>query len=275
MSEGRQCRAKIVATLGPASSSVEIIRALVEAGADVFRLNFSHGSHDEHRARYDIIRADRAGDRPADRRAGRPARAQAAGRARWRGADGAGRGRPGALRPRPDAGRAASGCRCRTRRCSRPWRRACSCWSTTARSGSRSRQAGARHGHRAGRWSAARCPTARGVSVVGAVLPVSALTEKDRVDLAFAVQLGVDWVALSFVQRPEDLDEVRALAGPAGLAGGQAREAGGGRAAGRDRGPLGRGDGGARRSRASRWRRSRCRRSSAGSCAPAGRRASR
>ena len=53
----------------------------------------------------------------------------------------------------------------------------------------------------------------KGVSVVGAVLPVSALTEKDRGDLAFAVPLGVDWVALSFVQRPEDLDEVRALAG--------------------------------------------------------------
>ena len=53
----------------------------------------------------------------------------------------------------------------------------------------------------------------KGVSVVGAVLPVSALTDKDRGDLAFAVPLGVDWIALSFVQRPEDLDEVRALAG--------------------------------------------------------------
>ena len=56
MTKQRQCRAKIVATLGPASSSPEMIRALVDAGADVFRLNFSHGSHDEHRARYDIIR---------------------------------------------------------------------------------------------------------------------------------------------------------------------------------------------------------------------------
>ena len=45
------------------------------------------------------------------------------------------------------------------------------------------------------------------------MLPVSALTDKDRVDLAFALELGVDWVALSFVQRPEDIDEVRALAG--------------------------------------------------------------
>ena len=53
----RQCKAKIVATLGPASSSPEVIRALFEAGADVFRLNFSHGSHDEHRRRHDAIRA--------------------------------------------------------------------------------------------------------------------------------------------------------------------------------------------------------------------------
>ena len=45
----RQRHAKIVATLGPASSTPEIIRALFEAGADVFRLNFSHGSHEEHR----------------------------------------------------------------------------------------------------------------------------------------------------------------------------------------------------------------------------------
>ena len=47
---------KIVATLGPASSTYETIRALFEAGADVFRLNMSHGTHDEQRARYDIIR---------------------------------------------------------------------------------------------------------------------------------------------------------------------------------------------------------------------------
>jgi pyruvate kinase len=53
----------------------------------------------------------------------------------------------------------------------------------------------------------------KGVSVVGAVLPVSALTDKDRGDLAFALRMGVDWIALSFVQRPEDLDEVRALTG--------------------------------------------------------------
>ncbi|MBP7065989.1 pyruvate kinase, partial [Ferrovibrio sp.] len=48
---------KIVATLGPASSRPDQIRALVAAGADVFRLNFSHGSHDDHRARIQAVRA--------------------------------------------------------------------------------------------------------------------------------------------------------------------------------------------------------------------------
>ena len=52
----RRRQAKIVATLGPASNTPEMIRSLFEAGADVFRLNFSHGSHDDHQARYDTIR---------------------------------------------------------------------------------------------------------------------------------------------------------------------------------------------------------------------------
>jgi pyruvate kinase len=52
----RYRNAKIVATLGPASSSPELIRDLFEAGADVFRLNFSHGTHDDHRKRYESIR---------------------------------------------------------------------------------------------------------------------------------------------------------------------------------------------------------------------------
>ena len=48
---------KILATLGPASSDKDTIRALFDAGADVFRLNFSHGSHEDHRKRYDTVRA--------------------------------------------------------------------------------------------------------------------------------------------------------------------------------------------------------------------------
>src|SRR3569833_3441179 len=61
----RSRHAKIVATLGPASSSPEMIRALFEAGADVFRFNFSHGSHEDHQKRYDIVRS-------IEQEAGRP-----------------------------------------------------------------------------------------------------------------------------------------------------------------------------------------------------------
>jgi pyruvate kinase len=61
----RDRNAKIVATLGPASSAPEVIRALFEAGADVFRLNFSHGGHDDHRRRHEAIRG-------IEREAGRP-----------------------------------------------------------------------------------------------------------------------------------------------------------------------------------------------------------
>ncbi|MEM1162386.1 MAG: pyruvate kinase, partial [Pseudomonadota bacterium] len=53
----------------------------------------------------------------------------------------------------------------------------------------------------------------KGVNLPDVVLPLAALTEKDRADLEFALGLGVDWLALSFVQRPEDVAEARALLG--------------------------------------------------------------
>src|SRR5450755_4426266 len=53
----RSRNAKIVATLGPASADRATIEALVNAGADVFRLNFSHGTHADHKQRLDLIRA--------------------------------------------------------------------------------------------------------------------------------------------------------------------------------------------------------------------------
>ncbi|WFL78938.1 pyruvate kinase [Altererythrobacter arenosus] len=54
----------------------------------------------------------------------------------------------------------------------------------------------------------------KGVNVPDAEVPIPAMTEKDRKDLAFAVEQGVDWIGLSFVQRPEDLAEARKLMGP-------------------------------------------------------------
>ncbi|MBU6207973.1 MAG: pyruvate kinase, partial [Alphaproteobacteria bacterium] len=53
----------------------------------------------------------------------------------------------------------------------------------------------------------------KGLNVPDVVVPLAALTPKDRADLAFALDQGVDWVALSFVQRPEDLAEARKLIG--------------------------------------------------------------
>src|SRR5690606_24016828 len=53
----------------------------------------------------------------------------------------------------------------------------------------------------------------KGVNLPNTVVPLSALTAKDRADLAFALENGVDWIALSFVQRPEDLREARSIIG--------------------------------------------------------------
>ena len=205
----RQRQAKIVATLGPASSSPEVIAALFRAGADVFRLNFSHGSHEEHRARYEIIRA-------IEQEVGRPigvlADLQGPKLRVGRLAQGPiqlSRGPASAVRPRPGP---------RRRRA-----RAAAAPGDLRGPGPRV-QLLLDDGKIRLEVEEAGPDTAtarvivpgllaerKGVSVVGAVLPVSALTEKDRRDLAFALELGADWVALSFVQRPEDLDEVREL----------------------------------------------------------------
>jgi len=53
----RNRKAKIVATIGPASNTRETIEALFHAGVDVFRMNFSHGTHEDHKRRLEIIRA--------------------------------------------------------------------------------------------------------------------------------------------------------------------------------------------------------------------------
>src|SRR5215469_8590133 len=61
----RRRRTKIIATLGPSSSTSEMIGRLFRAGADVFRLNFSHGTHDDHAAHIAIIRElEEKSDRP-------------------------------------------------------------------------------------------------------------------------------------------------------------------------------------------------------------------
>ena len=53
----RNRKAKILATLGPSSNTADIIEKIFSVGADVFRLNFSHGTIEEHRKNFDIIRS--------------------------------------------------------------------------------------------------------------------------------------------------------------------------------------------------------------------------
>jgi len=205
----RDRRAKIVATLGPSSSDAATIWALFDAGADVFRLNFSHGSHAQHRASLQTIRR-------IEHERGRPiAILQDLQGPKLRigtFADGpvellAGAGFRLDLEDRPgDASRAPlphpeifaalvagtdlllddGKLRLRVTACGPGFA------DTVVMAGG-------------------TLSERKGVNVPSVLLPISALTPKDRVDLAFGLSLGVDWVALSFVQRPEDLDEVHAI----------------------------------------------------------------
>ncbi len=200
---------KIVATLGPASSDYETIRALFEAGADVFRLNMSHGSQDDIAARHAIIRRIEAEtERPiailADLqgpklRVGRFAEGAAeleAGAAFRLDLDPAEGDATRVCLPHPEIFAALEPqasllvndgkIRLRVERCGDDFAEC-----TVEVGGTISDR--------------------KGVNVPDVVLPLAALSEKDRDDLEFACELGVDWLALSFVQRAEDVREAREL----------------------------------------------------------------
>jgi pyruvate kinase len=202
---------KIVATLGPASDTAEIIRALAEAGADVFRLNFSHGNHEAHRRRFEIVRAvEKQINRPigilmdlqgpklrAGRFAGGPVRLQAGGAFRLD------------LNPQPGD----------TRRVQLPHPEI----FAAIHAGTELLLDDGRVRLQVQDCGADFAETQvlvggevsdhKGVNVPGVSLALSPLTAKDRQDLAYGLELGVDWVALSFVQHPEDVEELRSLVG--------------------------------------------------------------
>lgn len=199
---------KIVATLGPASGSVEVIGALFDAGVDVFRLNFSHGTHEEHRVRYDIIRAI---EQERKRPIGILVDLQGPKLRVGTFADGkvmlkAGQAFRLDLTDRPgDETRtaAASGDLRGDVAGHRP--------AARRRADPAARREDARQGRRHAGDHRRTLSNRKGVNVPNAVLPVSALTDKDRRDLNFGLELGADWIALSFVQRPEDVAEARKL----------------------------------------------------------------
>ena len=200
---------KIVATLGPASSDYDTIRALHESGADVFRLNMSHGSHEETRARHRIIREiERELDSPiailADLQ-GPKLRVGKFANGEEELEEGAmfrldldkARGNATRVRlPHPEIFAALKPgatllvndgkIMLQVRDCGKDF---ANCEVTTG----------------------GVISNRKGVNVPDVVLPLAALSKKDREDLEFACDLGVDWIALSFVQRPEDVLEARKL----------------------------------------------------------------
>ncbi|MBL6957506.1 MAG: pyruvate kinase [Rhodospirillales bacterium] len=207
----RRRNAKIIATLGPSSSDKERIAQLFRAGADVFRLNFSHGTHDDHRQRLQTIREleaefgrpigvlmDLQGpklrvgtfeDGSVQLKAGNPFRLDLA---EVQGND-VSATLPhaeifAALKPEMDILLDDGKIRLKVVRCGLDYA------ETMVMTGG-------------------KLSNHKGVNVPSAILELSPLTDKDRKDLTFGLDLGVDWVALSFVQRPEDMAEMRKIVG--------------------------------------------------------------
>ncbi len=205
----RERKTKILATLGPASSEPAQIRQLFEAGADAFRLNFSHGSHADHRASYDAIRA-------LELETGRPIAVLAdlqGPKIRIGEMAGAGATLESGAAFRLDSDKAAGD----ARRAPMPHLEvigAVSLGSHLLIDDGRIRLEVVETGDdfiETQIIEGGELLSRKGVNVPDAVLPVAAMTDKDRKDLEFALDLGIDWVALSFVQRPEDIAEARKI----------------------------------------------------------------
>jgi pyruvate kinase len=210
----RHRNVKIVATLGPASNSYEMIRKLFEAGADVFRLNMSHGSHDEIRVRHAMIRqveadlgtpiailADLQGPKlrvgvfaaeggvelvpgadfrlDLDKTPGDVTRVQLPHKEIF-----------DALEPGASLLVNDGKIRLKVKDCGPDFAHC-----TVVVGGQISNR--------------------KGVNVPDVVLPLAALSDKDRKDLEFVCELGVDWLALSFVQRPPTWTRPASCAGAA------------------------------------------------------------
>ena len=212
----REGSTKIVATLGPASDTKEHIRALVQAGADVFRFNFSHGDHADHARRLDALREI---EEELDRPIGALMDLQGPKLRVGTFAEGPVRLEPG-QRFRLDLDPAPGD----LHRVHLPHREI---FDSVERGTELLLDDGklrVRVEHSGGDYLETSVQTGgvlrdrKGVNVPSAVLQMSPLTPKDRNDLRFGLDQGFDWVALSFVQRPEDVAEARRLvAGRAAL----------------------------------------------------------
>lgn len=205
----RNRNTKITATLGPASSSDEVIEKLFLSGVDIFRLNFSHGSHEDHAARVKSLRA-------LETKFGRPVAIML-----------------DLQGPKLRVGRfSADYIDLKLNQKFRLDLESTLGDNTRAQLPHPEIFAALENGAdllvddgkvrlRVDSFGPdfaettvivpGRISNNKGVNVPGVALPISILTEKDRKDLTFGLTLGVDFVALSFVQRPEDVLEAREL----------------------------------------------------------------
>jgi pyruvate kinase len=212
----RQRSAKIVATLGPASGTPSQIAALFTAGVDVFRLNFSHGERDEHAAR---IAAIRTLEHKLERPIGIMADLQGPKLRLGKFSQGKVALKLG-QQFRLDLDRAAGD----ATRAPLPHPEIFAVLDRGTEillNDGRVRLEVEKHGKNFADtivMAGTELSDRKGVNIPGAVLPLSAITAKDRSDLAFALDHGADWIALSFVQGPDDVAEAKKLvAGRAGV----------------------------------------------------------
>ncbi|MBP8232492.1 MAG: pyruvate kinase [Rhizorhabdus sp.] len=207
----RQRKVRVLATLGPASASPEMIARLFKAGADAFRINMSHGTHED---KVPLVQAIRAMEKELGRtttilfdlqgpklRVGKFAE----GRVMLE------TGKPFRLDRDPTPGDAT--------RVELPHREIFEALKPGTRLLLDDGKLVLRVRNVHADWIdtlvevGGALSNAKGLNVPDVIVPMAALTEKDRRDLTFACEHGADWIALSFVQRPEDVAEARRLIG--------------------------------------------------------------
>ena len=209
-------RAKIVCTLGPATDTPERARALVEAGMDVARLNFSHGEHADHGRRFHEVR-------PRPRRPGATSPCWPTCRARRSASAGSATAR--------SSGPPASGSGSRSRTCVGTHDRVSTTYKNLADDVSPGDRLLVDDGNVAliavdiENGTDVVCDVTeggvvsdnKGLSLPGVDVSVPAMSDKDADDLEFALRLGVDFVALSFVRNPEDVKLVHRVMDEVGM----------------------------------------------------------
>ncbi|MGI9168580.1 MAG: pyruvate kinase [Caulobacteraceae bacterium] len=205
----RQRRTRIVATVGPASRAPAMVRELARIGVDVFRLNFSHGAPADHAAALKAVRA-------AEAAVGRPLAVLAdlqgpkfrLGRF-TAGSIAIARGQRLRLDLDPTPGD--------RRRVQLPHPEMFRIFTPgvevvldDGKVRLAVRAAGADFAE-VEVVSGEALSDHKGIAVPGATIPVPAMTAKDRADLDFALRIGVDWIALSFVQHAADMADLRRI----------------------------------------------------------------